>query len=458
MTPHRSRRRPRGLPPRILSLPLLLIAVAILGLLLSGQGGRLVHDLSRIFGDSAEMDNDAAPEIAASPTAGLSEITAWSTTHSYQRGDIVKYHGRKWKAQTSIEAGHAPLGIGDGSAQERRLLLSSREGFARNVTGGLVPRGGTEITHVTTAADRGPGSLRRALKGDRPRWIVFDGDYRIQLASGIKVGSNKTIDGRGRDVLVQAPDNVDDNNWGLRIYDESNIIVHNIRIDKCGNYRKQVEDDQNDCIDIIGARNIWIDHVSLSQAADKLISITGGSRNITVSWTHFSENVTEEFDQQVLQIGTGFFGETLESTSTVTVHHNFFDDTGERHPVVSYGKAHAYNNYVYSFRWLGMGSQREAQLVAEGNIFENTEDFEKEATKFDVGDGCNNGICDNRDGYIRLKDNIAINARLLANRPELVFEPSSFYSYELDEPNDALQTLLVDYSGWQPIEWNPCCD
>jgi pectate lyase len=440
-------------------VPLLVIAATVLSLVVTGQGPHFVDDIKRIFGNPTAGNSDAAPEMTASPSVeSRRQIAAWSESNAYERGDVVKYRGRRWKARASIAAGHAPLGIGDGSARDQRLLLSDREGFARDVTGGSVAHTDAEIVHVTRAADRGPGSLRKALRGDEPRWIVFDGNYKIRLTTGIMVGSNKTIDGRGKNVLIQAPDNGDDNNWGLRIYDESNVIVHNIRIDECGDYTKQIEDDQNDCIDIIRARDIWIDHVSLSQAADKLISITGGSQNITVSWTHFWENVPDDFDQQVLQIGSGFFGETLESNSTVTVHHNFFDDTGERHPVVSYGKAHAYNNYVYSFRWLGMGSQRVAQLVVEGNIFENTEEVEKHATKYDIGDGCNNGICDNRDGYIKVSKNRAINAKVQFNRPELVFEPSSIYPYQLDEPNNALQTLLMKYSGRQPVVWVPCCE
>jgi pectate lyase len=438
---------------------LLLAALTTLALVLSGQGGRLVRNIAGVFGNSADVDSNAAPETVPSSTVGgEGQLTTWIETRSYQRGEVVTYHGRAWRAQSFVNAGHAPLGMNDGSALERKLLLSRREGFARNATGGHVAGGKTKIVHVTTAADRGPGSLRRALTGDQPRWIIFDGDYEIDLATGIMVGSNKTIDGRGRNILIRAPDDGDDNNWGFRIYDESNIIVHNIRFDECGDYTKQIDDDQNDCIDIIDSRDVWIDHVSLSQAADKLISITGGSRNVSVSWTHFFENVAGAFDQQVLQIGTGFFGEAVERRTTVTVHHNFFDDTGERHPVVSYGKAHAYNNYVYSFRWLGMGSQRVAQLVVEGNIFENTEDFVKDATKFEMDAGCVNGICDDREGYIRLRNNKAIHARLHSNRPELVFEPSSVYPYDLDRPSEDLQRLLVGYSGWQPIEWVPCCE
>jgi pectate lyase len=457
MSSNRDKRPARRRPPRLLSVPLVVMVATLLSILASGRGPQVIEDLNGIFGTPGEDNNEATPEIPASPTVADRQlrITAWSEEQTYQRGELVRYHGRIWEAQASIAAGHAPLGIGNGSGKDQRLLLSRREGFGRRVTGGYVSRTDAEVVHVTTAADSGPGSLREAVRGDDPRWIIFDGDYNIQLKTGLMVGSNKTIDGRGRDILIQSPDDGDEDNWGLRIYDESNVIVHNIRFDQCGDYTKQIEDDQNDCIDIIGANKVWIDHATLSQAADKLISVAGGSENVTVSWSHFSENVSGQFDQQVFQIAAASYGEAVERNSTVTLHHNFFDDTGERHPMIMYGAAHAYNNYVYSFKWLGMGSFREAQLVVEGNILENTEDVEKDATKYDIGDGCNNGICDPRDGYIKLGNNSAINARLLSNHPRRVFVPRSIYSYELDRPNDSLRDVLVGFSGLQPVVWAP---
>jgi hypothetical protein len=47
-----------------------------------------------------------------------------------------------------------------------------------------------------------------------PRWIVSDGDYNIELDTGLMLDNNKTIDGRGRGVLIQAPDDDGDDLLG----------------------------------------------------------------------------------------------------------------------------------------------------------------------------------------------------------------------------------------------------
>ena len=400
------------------------------------------------------------PPLVPEQSNGYAGIRPWTAGTEYEAGEFVTYHGQTWEAVADVAAGHEPLGVGDGSDRDQRLLLSRRVGFGRNVTGGYVPRSRAEVVYVTTDADSGPGSMREAVSGDEPRWVLFAHDYQIRLTSGLRIGSNKTIDGRGRDVLIQAPDDGDGNNWGLQIYNESNVIVHNIRIDECGDYTRQALNDPYDCIDIEAASRVWIDHVSLSQAVDKLIDVQIGARRITVSWSHFWEHVPEaadtEYAQQVFQIGSGWAGQTIESASTITSHHNYFDDTGYRHPVVSYGKVHAFNNYVYSFSLYGMQSERQAQMYIEGNVFENTDGVTKEATTFEVGgNGCNDDgtICDDRDGYIKATNNVAVNARIHTHQPGRVFDPHALYAYTVDPPDEALKALLEGFAGWQPLRW-----
>jgi pectate lyase len=402
------------------------------------------------------------PEMTPRVVTREELVARWSETESYDVGDVIDYRRATWQAQAAAGPGHAPLGIGDGSDEDQRLLLSRREGFGRHVTGGYVRGSDVEVTHVTTGADSGPGSLREAVSGNEPRWIVFDGDYRITLVSSLDIGSNKTIDGRGRNVLIQSPDGANEDNSALRIIDRSNVIVHNIRINECGDYTKQALNDPSDCITIQSAKRVWIDHVDLSQAADKLIGISGGSREITVSWSRFFENVVEsndsEFEQQVFQVGNQYWGQEVEKVSTVTSHHNFFDNTGYRHPVVSYGKVHAYNNYIYSFSLYGMHALQVGQLLAEGNIFENTDAVTRDATKFDSpGDGCDDSgtLCDDRNGFVKAVNNVAMNSRINRNRPSRVFDARSYYRYRVDRPDDALKSLLTGFTGWQPMVWVP---
>lgn len=329
---------------------------------------------------------------------------------------------------------------------DRDKLLAQRAGFGRTVTGGY----DGPTVHVTTDADRGPGSLREAVSGDAPRWIVFDGDYTIRSSEGIKVDSNKTIDGRGRKVTLTAH-----SHYGLLIAGVSNVIVENLILHDFGDIEKTKSNDPYDAIHVgqLGREDqqqgklterIWIDHCDLSMAGDKLISVSA-TTSITVSWNYFHDQ------EQVFQIGS-MSGQKDDANTTITSHHNYFSRTGYRHPVISYGKLHAYNNYVVGWKLYGIRSERVAQAYLEGNIFEAGEN--KRATLFmPSGKGFNDAhtLQDKRPGYLKSVENLKLNgAKTLTHEPEKVFTPSTFYSYQVEPASPALAKTIATDAGWQP--------
>ena len=212
--------------------------------------------------------------------------------------------------------------------------------------------------HVTSDADSGPGSLREAVTGDEPAWIVFDKDMEIRLDSPLRVGSNKTIDGRARDVVISAP-----GQSGLELVGVTNVIVESLTLTDFGDVTQTKQNDLSDAIYLDGATGVWIDHNDLSRAGDKLIAISNGSREVTVSWNHLHDQ------EQVIQIGNQTT-QDADAAQTVTLDHNFFDRTGYRNPVVSYGRAHVYNNYYLDWRLYAVRSERVAQLYLENNVFD----------------------------------------------------------------------------------------
>jgi pectate lyase len=54
----------------------------------------------------------------------------------------------------------------------------------------------------------------------------------------------------------------------------------------------------------------------------------------------------------------------------VTIHHCFFDGTRQRHPRLSFGKVHLYNNYTKDWGIYAVCASVEAQIVSQCNIYE----------------------------------------------------------------------------------------
>lgn len=311
-------------------------------------------------------------------------------------------------------------------------LLSERGGYGGQVTGGAAG----PVVHVTTAAEQGPGSLRAAVAGDAPRWVVFDGDYSIRLTSGLRVGRNKTIDGRGRNVTISGP-----RTDGLLLVDTSNVIVNDLTMRDFGDVTRTDQNDTPDAIHLERARGVWLHRLRLSHAGDKLIAISGGSDAITVDRSHF-------FDQeQVFQIGNQATADSL-APPTVTIDHNFFDRTGYRNPVVSYGRAHIYNNYFLDWKNYAVRSQRDAQVYLENNVFVGGRS-QKAAVTTAVGDGCNDAHtrCDTRPGLLVAVGNSVQNAKISQERPSLVFRPSAAYRYTPSSADAVLVRSLLATVG-----------
>ncbi len=140
-----------------------------------------------------------------------------------------------------------------------------------------------------------------------------------------------------------------------------------------------------DSISVRNATHVWIDHNRfadvrsddatlpvlfgrLYQVHDGLLDITNASDYVTVSW-----NVFRNHDKTML-IGSSDSASADRGKLRVTLHHNHFDDIGQRAPRVRFGQVHVYNNYYevqsdtpFGYAW-GVGV--ESQLYAENNYLE----------------------------------------------------------------------------------------
>lgn len=140
-----------------------------------------------------------------------------------------------------------------------------------------------------------------------------------------------------------------------------------------------------DSISIRHATHVWIDHNRFAdvrtrddtqptffthryQVHDGLLDITSESDLVTVSWNQFAVH------DKAMLIGNSDSAVADRGKLRVTLHHNLFDDIGQRTPRVRFGQVHVYDNLYrvsgetnYHSTW---GAGVESQLFAENNYFE----------------------------------------------------------------------------------------
>lgn len=177
-------------------------------------------------------------------------------------------------------------------ARNRYRLAGCALGFGRRTIGG---RDGP-IYKVTDPSDDDvmeprPGTLRHAVIQKTPLWIIFSKSMKIRLQQELLMQSDKTIDGRGKHVTISG-------GAGISLQFVRNIIIHNIHITDIhstpgGLIRDAVDHigpraaADGDAISVFGSTDIWIDHVSASNAKDGLIDVVAASNGVTISNCHF---------------------------------------------------------------------------------------------------------------------------------------------------------------------------
>jgi len=189
----------------------------------------------------------------------------------------------------------------------------------------------------------------------------------------------------------------------LRINRSNNVIFRNLTVRDSadcfpawdptdgdhGNWNSEY-----DLLQVInGSTNVWVDHSHFTDAPnldinqpsyfgrpyqvhDGAVDVTNGSDLVTLSYNRFSDH------DKLLLIGS------TDSTSRgdvgklrVTIHHNSFENVGQRAPRVRYGQVDVYNNhfttsagsptpYTYTF-----GAGVESHIYAEANAFTLPQDI-----------------------------------------------------------------------------------
>jgi pectate lyase len=293
------------------------------------------------------------------------------------------------------------------------------DGFAsinrdgRNGTNGGA--GGAAVT-VSNFAD-----FVAAVGDHQPRIVRVQGTISGDGRAMVDVGSNKSILGIGGTAVLTGfglnisgwrPEHVEqyDSDWcevehaGLFPY-TVNVIVRNLIIQ---NY-------PDDGINVAcWSHHIWLDHNTILPGTDGALDIKRGSDWITVSWNHISGT------DKTMLLGHDDSAEPQDTGHLhVSYHHNWLQNTVQRHPRVRFGQAHVYNNYGDNIQNYFIGSSLKSDIYADGNYL-------------DI-----NGYPTQEQGSASGKltwhsSNVVVRGKEVEVNTGDAFNPASYYSYTLD--------------------------
>ncbi|XP_057514075.1 probable pectate lyase 12 isoform X1 [Actinidia eriantha] len=250
----------------------------------------------------------------------------------------------------------------------RQRLADCGIGFGQYAVGGK----GGRFYVVTDSSDNDavnprPGTLRYAVIQTEPLWIVFSANVHIRLSQELIFNSYKTLDGRGANVHITG-------GGCITLQYITNVIIHNIHIHHCyesGNtnvrsspthfgYRTKSD---GDGISIFGARDIWIDHCSLSHCKDGLIDAVMGSTGITISNNFFSHH------NEVMLLGHSD-SYLPDSAMQVTIAFNHFGQKlVQRMPRCRRGYIHVVNNDFTQWEMYAIGGSGNPTINSQGNRY-----------------------------------------------------------------------------------------
>jgi pectate lyase len=290
------------------------------------------------------------------------------------------------------------------------LADASPDGFAsvnalgqNGTTGGAA---GPTVT-VTTAAD-----LAAYAGAKTPYTILVSG--RITFDDMITVVANKSILG-----LTGAVIDGGGLQMGSTTRPGNNVIIRNLTFVNAS----------DDSISVTNAaHHVWIDHNDLSAGYDGLLDIKRKSDFVTVSWNRFHDHSKSSLvghsDSYSADIGH----------LRVTYHHNFFDGTDQRHPRVRFSElVHVYNNYYRDNTLYGVASTENADVLLEGNYFENV--AHPTYVGYDKSD----------PGRLVERNNRYVNSGV-PQTAGAVEEPSTYYPYTVDDPT-TVPTVVAAGAG-----------
>ena len=279
-------------------------------------------------------------------------------------GVTTKYPEKDWNAHESLlkeingfavgTLGAAGLTDSTGKvnkAEGEICVVTTTEDFIDVVDSANVDSLGKPATTSAVA----PGSLRECAEKDGAVWILFKKNGKYNLQSPLRIKSNKTIDGRGRDVRITG--------MGILTNESSNLIFENLTFTAPSITVKDTTSRR--ALSIHNrTHHVWVDHCTFEEYPLILVDVKRSSYAVTLSWNRFENG----------QSGILFGLEPdifVDSLQTLTLHHNYFENLEKVGVLARHGKIHAYNNFFFDVKQAGMECTDSAACYIESNVFNN---------------------------------------------------------------------------------------
>ncbi len=244
------------------------------------------------------------------------------------------------------------------------------QGGGANTVGG---RGG-KLIKVTNLSDSGTGSLRACVEASGPRTCIFTTGGTIRLTKTLRIenpfitiagqtapGGGIALDGRSLSSEVLS----------LRTND---VILRYLRVRKGFNSGSAGGNQSGQTIAWrAGARNIVVDHVSVTWCQDENITIWANTsdpgkapRDTTLSWSLVAEPLS---DHPVNIITGSDYKAEVNAQTDIDFHHNFIANSSHRNPLFKHKRGRFVNNLVYNWSYYATQIGGGGSFDILGNIF-----------------------------------------------------------------------------------------
>jgi len=270
----------------------------------------------------------------------------------------------------------------EGDWSEHDALISQVDGYAMGVLGaagvtdslGNIAKAEGQVCIVTTTEDYqivedttevdsagnakttaviAPGSLRECAYREGPTWVLFEKNGTYNLQAPLRLKSDKTFDGRGRDVRIAG--------MGVLTEESSNLVFENLRFTAPAITVQDTSSRRALSIHNL-SHHVWVDHCTFEEYPLVELDVKRGSHNVTISWSKFENAQTG--------ILFGLPADMVKDTAqTLSLHHNYFVALSDKGIRAHGGKLHAYNNLFVDVKEAGVECADSARCYVEKNAF-----------------------------------------------------------------------------------------